>query len=50
MILLLLISFSLFVIQKMVEFEEAIGIQFTHIRLLAKAFSMRSVGYNNLTM
>lgn len=32
------------------EFEKATGIEFTHIRLLARAFTHRSVGYNNLTL
>ncbi|KAJ6222600.1 hypothetical protein RDWZM_001145 [Blomia tropicalis] len=32
------------------KFEELIGIQFVHIRLLARAFTHRSVGYNNLTL
>ena len=34
----------------MVEFEESIGTQFTHIRLLARAFTDRSIGFNNLTL
>ncbi len=37
-------------LQKMVEFEESIGTQFTHIRLLARAFTDRSIGFNNLTL
>lgn len=37
-------------LQELVEFEEIIGVQFTHIRLLARAFTHRSVGYNNLTI
>ncbi|XP_074603919.1 ribonuclease 3 drosha [Brevipalpus obovatus] len=32
------------------EFEDMIGIEFTHIRLLARAFTHRSVGFNNLTL
>ena len=40
----------LFGIQKLIEFEEVTGIEFTHIRLLARAFTMRNVGYNNLTL
>jgi ribonuclease-3 len=36
-------------LQKLAEFEESIGIEFTHIRLLARAFTDRSLGYNNLT-
>ncbi|RWS31361.1 ribonuclease 3-like protein [Leptotrombidium deliense] len=31
-------------------FEEITGIDFTHIRLLARAFTHRSVGFNNLTL
>ncbi|XP_059350405.1 LOW QUALITY PROTEIN: ribonuclease 3-like [Daphnia carinata] len=37
-------------LQKMVEFEESIGTEFTHIRLLARAFTDRSIGFNNLTL
>ena len=32
------------------EFENIIGIEFRHIRLLARAFTHRSVGFNNLTL
>ena len=32
------------------EFEKLSGIQFTHIRLLARAFTHRSVGFNHLTL
>lgn len=32
------------------QFEESIGIEFTHIRLLARAFTDRSIGYTNLTL
>lgn len=38
------------VLQKMVEFEELTGIEFNHIRLLARAFTDRSIGFNNLTL
>ncbi|UYV73707.1 DROSHA [Cordylochernes scorpioides] len=38
------------VVQKLVEFEELTGIEFNHIRLLARAFTHRSIGYNNLTL
>lgn len=38
------------ILQDLMEFEEAIGVQFNHIRLLARAFTDRSVGYTNLTM
>ena len=37
-------------LEKLTEFEEAVGVQFTHIRLLARAFTLRSVGYNNLCL
>lgn len=37
-------------LQKLKEFEEATGIEFKHIRLLARAFTDRSVGYTNLTL
>ena len=36
--------------KKLVSFEEATGVTFSHIRLLAKAFTHRNVGYNLLTM
>ncbi len=34
----------------MTNFEEATGAEFTHIRLLARAFTDRSLGMSNLTM
>ncbi|CAB3375284.1 Hypothetical predicted protein [Cloeon dipterum] len=38
-------------LQKLVKFEEDhIGIPFNHIRLLARAFTDRSIGYNNITL
>lgn len=37
-------------LQKLTKFEESIGIEFTHIRLLARAFTDRSIGYTNLTL
>ncbi|GJQ74766.1 drosha [Trypoxylus dichotomus] len=37
-------------LQKLTRFEESIGVEFTHIRLLARAFTDRSVGYTNLTL
>ncbi len=40
---------SLPTIQKLVPLEESVGIQFQHIRLLAKAFSHSSLPYNNLS-
>ena len=38
------------VLQKLVEFERKIGITFTHVRILARALSDRSIGQSNLTM
>lgn len=38
------------VLEKLVEFENSCGIEFNHIRLLARAFSDRSLGSSNLTM
>jgi len=38
------------VLKKLVEFEKLTGIEFTHIRLLARAFTDRSIGFNNLTL
>ena len=38
------------VLQKLVQFENSVGIQFKHIRLLARAFTDRSIGYTNLTL
>lgn len=37
-------------LQKLTNFEDSIGIKFTHIRLLARAFTDRSVGFTNLTL
>lgn len=37
-------------LQKLTKFEDSIGVDFTHIRLLARAFTDRSVGYTNLTL
>ncbi|XP_054713969.1 ribonuclease 3-like [Uloborus diversus] len=37
-------------LQKLHKFEETIGIEFTHIRLLARSLTHRSLGYNNLTL
>lgn len=37
-------------LKKLTEFEKSINVQFKHIRLLARAFTDRSVGYTNLTM
>lgn len=37
------------VLKKLVDFEDSIGVTFNHIRLLARAFTDRSLGYNNLT-
>ncbi|CAO1415592.1 unnamed protein product [Diamesa hyperborea] len=32
------------------RFEDTVGIEFTHIRLLARAFTDRSIGFTNLTL
>ncbi|XP_005107264.1 ribonuclease 3 [Aplysia californica] len=37
------------ILKKLETFEEAIGVKFTHIRLLAKAFTHRNIGVNPLT-
>lgn len=37
-------------LQKLTKFEDSIGIKFNHIRLLARAFTDRSVGFTNLTL
>lgn len=37
-------------LQKLTCFEDSIGVKFTHIRLLARAFTDRSVGFTNLTL
>lgn len=38
------------VLQKLTDFETAIGVFFTHVRLLARAFTLRTVGFNHLTL
>ncbi|CDW57857.1 ribonuclease 3 [Trichuris trichiura] len=38
------------ILKNLTEFEDQIGIKFTHIRLLARAFTRKSVGYNYLTL
>ena len=38
------------VLQKLTDFEEAIGVLFTHVRLLARALTLRTVGFNHLTL
>ncbi|XP_072880374.1 ribonuclease 3 [Hemitrygon akajei] len=38
------------VLKKLTDFEETIGVNFIHIRLLARAFTLRTVGYNHLTL
>ncbi|XP_060949681.1 ribonuclease 3 [Limanda limanda] len=38
------------VLQKLTSFEDAIGVLFTHVRLLARAFTLRTVGFNHLTL
>ncbi|XP_005186977.2 ribonuclease 3 [Musca domestica] len=37
-------------LQELCKFEESIGIQFKHIRLLARAFTDRSIGFTHLTL
>lgn len=37
-------------LKELTKFEEVTGIDFNHIRLLARAFTHRSIGYNNLTL
>ena len=37
-------------LSELAKFEQMTGIEFHHIRLLARAFTHRSVGYNNLTL
>ncbi|RVE46636.1 hypothetical protein evm_008709 [Chilo suppressalis] len=37
-------------LQRLTEFEDSIGVQFRHIRLLARAFTDRSVGFTHLTL
>lgn len=41
---------SLPLLKKLTCFEDTIGVKFTHIRLLARAFTDRSVGFTNLTL
>ncbi|XP_059182706.1 ribonuclease 3 [Centropristis striata] len=38
------------VLQKLTSFEDTIGVLFTHVRLLARAFTLRTVGFNHLTL
>ncbi|XP_061095040.1 LOW QUALITY PROTEIN: ribonuclease 3 [Conger conger] len=38
------------VLQKLTDFEDTIGVLFTHVRLLARAFTLRTVGFNHLTL
>ncbi|XP_071516601.1 ribonuclease 3 [Panulirus ornatus] len=38
------------ILANLAKFEESIGVQFNHIRLLARAFTDRSIGFNNLTL
>ncbi|XP_037086681.1 ribonuclease 3-like [Pollicipes pollicipes] len=37
-------------LQQMREFEKLVGVEFMHIRLLARSFTDRSIGFNNLTL
>lgn len=47
---LLKININWIFFQKLTKFEESIGVEFNHIRLLARAFTDRSIGYTNLTL
>ncbi|KAH8284565.1 hypothetical protein KR018_004297 [Drosophila ironensis] len=38
------------VLKELTKFEESIGIKFKHIRLLARAFTDRSIGFTHLTL
>ncbi|XP_076146357.1 ribonuclease 3 isoform X2 [Alosa pseudoharengus] len=38
------------VLKKLTDFEDSIGVLFTHVRLLARAFTLRTVGFNHLTL
>ncbi|XP_053322023.1 ribonuclease 3 [Spea bombifrons] len=38
------------VLKKLTKFEDAIGVSFSHVRLLARAFTLRTVGFNHLTL
>ncbi|XP_037945505.1 ribonuclease 3 isoform X3 [Teleopsis dalmanni] len=38
------------VLQELTKFEASIGIEFKHIRLLARAFTDRSIGFTHLTL
>ncbi|XP_050736665.1 ribonuclease 3-like [Eriocheir sinensis] len=38
------------ILMKLSKFEDSIGVEFKHIRLLARAFTDRSIGFNNLTL
>ncbi|XP_014259124.1 ribonuclease 3 [Cimex lectularius] len=38
------------ILKDLTKFEESIGVTFTHIRLLARAFTDRSIGFTNLTL
>ncbi|XP_050076547.1 ribonuclease 3 [Anopheles maculipalpis] len=37
-------------LKTLTRFEDSIGVQFNHIRLLARAFTDRSIGFTNLTL
>jgi len=36
--------------QELLQFEQEVGYEFKHIRLLARSLTMRSIGFNNLTL
>ena len=48
--MLLLIVFVLLFFKQLTNFEAQTGIEFTHVRLLARAFTDRSLGFSNLTL
>lgn len=37
-------------LKRLTDFEESIGVHYKHIRLLARAFTDRSIGFTNLTL
>lgn len=41
---------SIPLLKRLTEFESMTGIEFKHIRILARAFTHRSIGFNNLTL
>ncbi|XP_065072658.1 ribonuclease 3 [Ochlerotatus camptorhynchus] len=41
---------SFAILKTLTKFEESVGVSFNHIRLLARAFTDRSIGFTNLTL